>query len=67
MKASPLTLEEARARIYGQLPGRPGRAFIEGRCAYEVKRGDFDYRQCTMRSGYGPDDLYCKRHAKKVK
>jgi len=63
----PKTLKEARERRYGAWAGEPdGRKYGEGFCAYEVwggPRGMTAY-QCCRRNGYGPEELYCKTHAK---
>ena len=64
----PRTIEEARARRFGQWAGNPkGRPYIEGKCAYEVPDpGGWIFRQCSRKAAYGPGGLYCKTHAKRV-
>jgi hypothetical protein len=42
--------------------------FMNGRCAWELwSDGAIYCRQCSRKSGHGPDKLYCKQHARKVK
>jgi len=63
----PVTLEQAKKYRYRVWGGEPkGIAYVEGVCAYEVwpHRG-LPY-QCQRQNGHGPDELYCKQHAKKV-
>lgn len=55
-------------RRYGQWAGDPkGVAEDETRCIQEVWPPDgwIPY-QCSRKRGYGPNNLYCKQHAKKA-
>ena len=63
------TVEEARKYRYGDWAGNPkGYKYVEGNCAYEACTHDRSsmFYQCTRKNGYGPGELYCKQHAKKV-
>ena len=67
MFSPPKTKEEAKAHRYTVWGGNPdGYRYREVRCAYEVTRHHIGY-QCERRNGYGPEDLCCAQHAKKVK
>ena len=57
----PTTLKEAKKEQYGV--GVKSK-YIEGRCVQDVWEGWQNY-QCTRKNGHGPDNLYCKQHAKK--
>ena len=67
---APKTLEEARARRYGEWAGYPvGRRYDPMRCAYEVyPQGGHGWVpwQCARKPGFGPDKLYCRQHAAKL-
>lgn len=63
----PKTRAEAEARRYGQWAGNPnGYRFKPSRCACEVS-SKYLLVQCSRKPGHGPDELYCKQHAKKVR
>ena len=63
----PRTREEAEAYRYGEWPGNPkGNAYLPARCAFEVSSG-WLFAQCARKPGHGPDELYCKQHAKQVR
>ena len=62
----PKTRKEALAIQYGPKDeGYPGwlQWFNEACCAYPITIGNW---QCSRRPGHGPDNLYCRQHAKKV-
>jgi len=65
----PRTLEQAQKYRYTQWAGNPkGNTYRPERCAMEVwsaDRGALPY-QCCRKPGYGPANLYCKQHAKKL-
>jgi len=66
----PETLEEAKKVRYGTWAGNPnGKKYKDDYCSWEVwpQSGSFVPSQCSRKNGYGPDGLYCKQHAKKVK
>jgi hypothetical protein len=65
----PKTLDEAKKYRYGTWAGNPkGADYNEGSCAYEVSDSDgWHYYQCSRKNGHGPEGIYCKQHAKKVK
>lgn len=64
---SPKTLKEAKKIRYNKWAANPkGHPYVKGYCAYEVWTGVHSY-QCNRKSGYGPENLYCKQHAKIVK
>lgn len=65
----PKTLEEAKKCRYNKWTGNPkGFQYKEERCAYEVHDiVGWGQHQCFRKNGYGPNGLYCKQHAKKVK
>ena len=69
MLARPRTIREAQQARYGAWAGEPsGRSWRNNRCAYEVVesgRGSL-FRQCFKKPGYGPGELYCKVHAKRL-
>lgn len=66
---APKTKKEARKYKYGSWAGNPkGYPHNPEYCAYEVWPNDramIPY-QCNFKAKCGPDNLYCKRHAKKV-
>lgn len=52
-------------RRYGQWAGNEaGIAEDKIKCVAEVGWDEFITRQCQRKRGYGPNDLYCKQHAK---
>jgi len=54
-------------RIYGAWAGdTKGRVEDESRCIEEVKaqEGWGHWYQCQRKRGHGPNELYCKQHAK---
>lgn len=63
----PQTIEEARKFRYTKWAGKPeGVPWKEGLCAeqiFESGRG-ITHRQCSKKSGHGPEGLYCKEHAR---
>jgi hypothetical protein len=62
----PKTREEAEKYRYNIWGGNPkGSRFNKTKCAYELM-DNWLLRQCRRNSGYGPDGLYCKQHAKEV-
>jgi hypothetical protein len=64
----PTTKDAAMKYRYGRWAGRPnGDRYAPARCAEEVSAGagSWLFCQCTRNAGYGPDDLYCKQHAKR--
>lgn len=66
----PRTLEEAKQYRYHKWAGNPeGDPYRVGDCAFEVWGQGYGIScwQCLRKNGYGPDGLYCKQHAKKVK
>ena len=64
---APKTIQEAKQYKYNKWAGNPnGNRYREGECAYEVWSNVSSY-QCSRKNGYGPNGLYCKQHAKKVK
>lgn len=68
----PKTRENAEKYRYGEWAGNPkGMAYWPNRCAYEICDyeiwTDGNYSQCSRNPGYGPDNLYCKQHARMVK
>lgn len=69
MDQAPKTQAEANRLTYGRWVGNPaGRRYNVKYCAYEVRekqRGAMA-RQCSRKRGHGPDNLYCKSHAKTV-
>jgi hypothetical protein len=66
---APKTIEEARKHKYNKWAGNPsGWDYVEDRCAYDVwDKYMFGSRQCFRKAGHGPDELYCKQHAKMVR
>tara|TARA_R110000772_G_scaffold249530_2_gene363945 strand:+ start:74949 stop:75407 length:459 start_codon:yes stop_codon:yes gene_type:complete len=57
------TLEEARAYKFGVWAGNQnGQAYNEGKCVDTVWK-KFSSYQCVNKNGYGPEKLYCKKHA----
>jgi ubiquitin len=62
----PKTLEEAKKYQYGY--NHLGyKKYKEGRCAMEVSEAPYYIyaHQCRRPSGHGPENLYCKQHAKR--
>ena len=63
----PMTIAEARERIY-----EDGMPFVEGRCAhatcaYGLNSGNWRHDQCSRWSiGFGPDGMFCLTHARMV-
>jgi hypothetical protein len=51
---------------YGQWAGNPrGTAYNPEKCAHEVHSPDgWRWYQCSRKNGHGPDELFCKQHAK---
>ena len=66
---NPKTIEEATAYRYTEWAGnQDGTEYDPKRCAYEVwPSSRWLPAQCLRKNGYGPDHLYCKQHAKKLK
>ena len=66
---SPKTPEEAKKYRYNVWGGNPkGNPFHEGDCAYEYELlENWLTRQCSRKACAGPNNLYCKQHAKAVK
>ena len=64
----PRTLKEARKYKYEKL-FKFWAPYKEGLCAWEVlsRWKEFVPYQCSRKNGYGPNGLYCKQHAKKIK
>ena len=63
----PKTLEEANRYKYNVWAGNPkGRAYNKNNCAWEVWDNMLSY-QCSRKNGHGPNNLYCKQHAKIIK
>lgn len=61
---TPMTKTEAMAHRYGVWSGKPwGRRYDSSRCAEEIQNGWISY-QCSRKPGHGPEELYCKQHAK---
>lgn len=62
----PMTREEAEKTTYGSHWDK--RRYESMRCVQEVydSTGFGCFYQCSRRPGHGPDDLYCKQHAKIV-
>lgn len=52
---------------YGQWAGNPnGQKADLARCAQSVTpKGEWVSRQCSRARGFGPDQAYCKIHAKR--
>ena len=65
----PTTQAEASVKVYNRWAGHPqGNRYDPTRCAYEVweqGRGCMSW-QCQRKRGHGPEELYCKTHAKMV-
>jgi hypothetical protein len=55
-------------RRYGAWAGNPnGHAERWGDCIAEVADGvSYLFHQCRRRRGYGPDQRFCKQHAKQA-
>ena len=65
----PKSSQEAKEYRYGVWTGCPkGRAHVPARCAWEVmERGrGMLYFQCRKPAVFGPENLYCKQHARVV-
>lgn len=61
----PKTLEEAQAYRYGKWAGNPkGHSYKREYCACQVFPQLGEHYQCQRKNGHGPDNLYCKQHAK---
>lgn len=61
----PVTKEAAARCVYGGWAGAPkGTKYNPEFCAMEVGTMPH-YHQCSLRPGCGPDNLYCKQHAKR--
>jgi hypothetical protein len=66
----PLTSEEARKYRYRQWAGEPkGTTYDTTKCAADVPDGGRSplSHQCNRKRGYGPNELYCCIHAKKLR
>ena len=63
MDNAPETKAEAEAYHYGSWGAI---AYDPKRCAYEFYDRNWLMFQCSRKPGHGPDELYCKQHAKKV-
>lgn len=62
----PKTRAEAEKCTYGNERQYFGvQKFNPDMCAYEICL-DGEFYQCSRKPGHGPDDLYCKQHAKIV-
>ena len=62
----PLTRAEAEKYRYCTWAGdQKGRAFDPARCAHEVYERGLFY-QCSRKPGHGPDEIFCKQHAKRL-
>ena len=65
----PTTSEEAKRLKYGRDDGfyNPSR-YDPLRCAYEVSEPPWyiNRHQCHRKPGHGPNQLYCKQHAKRI-
>ena len=64
MSNHPKTKAEAAAYWKGSYFGRG--SYDENHCVYSVHEGgrSVGFRQCQQKPGFGPEGLYCKRHAK---
>jgi len=63
----PKSRPEAEKYRYGAFRGLSGWPYAFDRCAMEVfTKFHFCPAQCTRKPVAGPDNLYCKQHAKKV-
>ena len=62
--AGPTSKTEAESWTYREC-GWPAKKWTEAKCAYPVQAKPFGSRQCVHAPGYGPDGLFCKRHAPK--
>jgi hypothetical protein len=66
MLSAPKTLLEAKSYKYSVWAGNSkGLPYKPEKCAYEIFR-DYVGRQCARSNGHGPENLYCKQHAKMV-
>lgn len=66
MLCPPKTREEAEKYHYNTWAGNPdGTRYRSKYCAYGVWRNWMN-SQCSRKPNYGPDNLYCKQHAKIV-
>lgn len=62
----PKNKNEARCYRYNEWSGNPkGTKYNPKYCAYEVSSGML-FHQCQRAPGYGPDELFCKQHSKKI-
>lgn len=66
-----LTIEQLKKNRYGKCFVRPqGWPYRPESCAQEVSDGKApNYKrlgQCQAEPGYGPDKLYCKKHAEQL-
>ena len=67
MTRDPVTREEAAKKPYRVWGGNPtGNPHDPTRCAAQVADSGRSclFHQCIRKPGHGPDDLYCKQHAK---
>ena len=64
MLGPPKTKAEAEKYRYGAILPK-GNPYSPSRCAYAVWHDMFE-SQCSRKSGFGPDGLYCLQHSKKV-
>lgn len=62
------SLAAAQSYRYGNTAANPGGTkFKAERCAYEVwPDNGWHPRQCRKPPGSGPDNLYCRQHARRV-
>lgn len=67
MSNQPRNLKEAEVYRYAEGMGYEGDRYQPGSCAYECARiGKWNNFQCRRPNGHGPENLYCKVHARKV-
>lgn len=56
---------EAQKFRYGRWAGNPdGTSYDEARCAWEVGRNYLSFYQCSRKNGHGPEEIFCKQHAR---
>lgn len=70
MSKEPRTRKEAELFRYGKSGIRPsGSPYDPARCAAVVPEGGRSvlFRQCGRKPGFGPDGIFCKQHADKIK
>jgi hypothetical protein len=61
----PRTREEARKLTFG--PPYAEYPFNPRYCAFEIWKKNWPSTyQCQRKAGHGPDNLYCKQHAKMI-